>query len=59
VLLALASLFDPAYAARAHAAPGTLLIGTLALIAAGSFGTAVYRTRVIARALARDRGAGG
>ena len=59
VLLALASLLDPAFVALAHAAPGSLLIAALTLIAAGSLGTAIYRTRVIARALDREGSASG
>ncbi len=50
VLLALASLLDPA-AAAAGWRPGTLLTLALALVAAGSLGTALYRTAAIARAL--------
>ena len=54
VLLALAALFDAGFAAWTHRAPGTLLAAALTLIAAGSIATAIYRTRVIARALVRD-----
>ena len=50
-LLALASLLDPA-AAAAGWPPGRLL----AVIAAGSLGTALYRTAGIARALDREDG---
>jgi phosphatidylglycerophosphate synthase len=57
VLLALASLLDRV-AVRAGWAPGALLALALALIAAGSIGTAVYRTAAIAGALA-SRGVDG
>jgi CDP-diacylglycerol--glycerol-3-phosphate 3-phosphatidyltransferase len=53
VTLALAGLLDGAVTARAGWAPGTLLGGAVALIAAGSLGTAVYRTAYVTRELKR------
>jgi CDP-diacylglycerol--glycerol-3-phosphate 3-phosphatidyltransferase len=55
VLLAVASLADAPAAAAAGWAPGTLLAGAAAVVAAGALGTAVYRTAYVARAL-RARG---
>lgn len=56
VLLALASLLDGVVTVSAGWRPGALLLGAVWLIAAGAFGTAVYRTVVVARALrARNR----
>lgn len=51
VLLVLASLFDGIVTTRAGWAPGTLLAGTVLVLGIGAFGTAVYRTVVITRAL--------
>jgi CDP-diacylglycerol--glycerol-3-phosphate 3-phosphatidyltransferase len=51
VILALAGLADPWVCARAGWAPGTLLGGAVALIAAGALGTALYRTVWTARRL--------
>lgn len=53
VLLALAALLDPAITSSRGWPPGMLLGGTVAMIGVGSFGTAVYRTMSIARALRR------
>ena len=51
VLLALGAIFEPVVASRAGWQPGTLLAGVITLIAVGSFGTGIYRTAAIARAL--------
>lgn len=51
VLLALAALADAPVAEWLGWAPGTLLAWTVALIAAGAMGTAIYRTASIARQL--------
>lgn len=53
VLLALASLLDPAVASLAGWPPGRLLIGAVAFIGIASLGTALYRTLAIASALER------
>ncbi|HET6765442.1 MAG TPA: CDP-alcohol phosphatidyltransferase family protein [Longimicrobiaceae bacterium] len=53
VTLALAGLLDGFVTARAGWAPGTLLGGAAALIAAGALGTAMYRTAYITRELKR------
>ncbi|HJR64107.1 MAG TPA: CDP-alcohol phosphatidyltransferase family protein [Gemmatimonadaceae bacterium] len=51
VLLALAALLDSAITSRLAWRPGTLLAWTVALIGAGSLGTAIYRTATIAKGL--------
>ena len=51
VLLALASLLDGVITRRAGWAPGSLLAGTVLVLGLGAFGTAVYRTVFITRAL--------
>jgi phosphatidylglycerophosphate synthase len=51
VLLALASLLDGVITSRAGWMPGTLLAGVVLVLGLGAFGTAVYRTVFIARAL--------
>jgi CDP-diacylglycerol---glycerol-3-phosphate 3-phosphatidyltransferase len=51
VLLAIASLLDGAVAAAVGTPPGVIVLGAVAVIGLGSFGTAVYRTAQIARAL--------
>lgn len=51
VLLALASLLDPAVTPLAGWPPGRLLLGVLAFIGVASLGTALHRTLAIARAL--------
>ncbi len=53
VTLALGGLSDAALTTRWHWPPGSVLTAAVALIAAGSMGTAVYRTISIARTLAR------
>ena len=53
VILALGGLSDAALTARWNWPPGSVLTGAVALIAAGSTGTAIYRTASIARTLAR------
>jgi len=53
VLLALASLLDPALTPLAGWPPGRLLLGVLAFIGVASLGTALHRTLAIARALER------
>jgi phosphatidylglycerophosphate synthase len=53
VLLALASLLDPAVASLAGWPSGRLLLGALAFIGVASLGTALYRTLAIASALER------
>jgi phosphatidylglycerophosphate synthase len=55
VLLIAASLLDGAVGTAAGWIPGTLLAGALALIGAGSLGTAIWRTVVVARALGPNR----
>ena len=55
VLLIVASLLDGAVSTAAGWNPGTLLAVALALIGAGSLGTAVWRTAVVARVLGRSR----
>jgi CDP-diacylglycerol--glycerol-3-phosphate 3-phosphatidyltransferase len=60
VLLAVATLLDATLTRRLEWPPGTLLSGAVVAIAVGSVGTAVYRTVVIARTLARrERGRDG
>lgn len=54
VVLALSGLLDGLCATRFGWAPGAVLFGAVSLIALGALGTAVYRTAVIARTLARD-----
>jgi hypothetical protein len=54
VLLGLAAILDPWVTSRMLWAPGTLLGGVVALIAIGSWGTAVYRTLAIGRELRRQ-----
>jgi len=54
VILALGGLSDAAVTTRWNWPPGTVLTAAVALIAAGSMGTAVYRTASIARTL-KDR----
>lgn len=49
--IGLGGILDPAVTAWAGWAPGTLLLGLLALVAAGTVGTAAYRTAWIARRL--------
>jgi CDP-diacylglycerol--glycerol-3-phosphate 3-phosphatidyltransferase len=51
VLLAIASLLDGAAAAALGTPPGAIVLGAVAIIGLGSFGTAIYRTAQIARAL--------
>lgn len=51
VLLALGALLDSTATGRLGWAPGTVLSGAVVIIAAGTLGTAVYRTVRIARAL--------
>jgi phosphatidylinositol phosphate synthase len=51
ILLGLASILDPALCAALGWAAGTLVAGAVALIAAGTVWTSVYRTFWIARAL--------
>ncbi|HSB54653.1 MAG TPA: hypothetical protein VLD58_09865, partial [Gemmatimonadales bacterium] len=51
VLLALGALFDSTVTELLGWAPGTVLSGAVVIIAAGTLGTAVYRTVRIARAL--------
>jgi CDP-diacylglycerol--glycerol-3-phosphate 3-phosphatidyltransferase len=51
VLLALSSLLDGVVTAALDWRPGSLLLGVVALIAAGSLGTAAYRTAYVARLL--------
>jgi CDP-diacylglycerol--glycerol-3-phosphate 3-phosphatidyltransferase len=51
VLLGLASIFDSAAANHLAWVPGRLLAFTVTLIGVGSFGTALYRTAYITRAL--------
>lgn len=57
VLLAIATLLESTVPRPFGWAPGTLLAGAVVAIAVGSVATAIYRTVVIARTLAR-RGAG-
>lgn len=52
VLLALASLLDPAVAPALGWAPGGLVVVAVVLIAVGSMGTAAWRTVVVSRMLA-------
>ena len=54
VLLAVASVLDRTVSARAGWPDGSLLVAAVALIAAGSLGTALWRTVAIARALERE-----
>jgi phosphatidylglycerophosphate synthase len=54
VLLALASLLDPALTPLFGWPPGRLLLWVLAFIGLASLGTALHRTLAIARALGRD-----
>lgn len=56
VLLAIASLFDSTVTRALEWSPGALLAGAVVAIAVGSIGTAIYRTIVITRALARRGG---
>jgi phosphatidylglycerophosphate synthase len=51
VLLALASLLDGVITSRAGWTPGSLLAGVVLVLGLGAFGTAVYRTVFIGRAL--------
>jgi CDP-diacylglycerol--glycerol-3-phosphate 3-phosphatidyltransferase len=51
VLLVLGALLDPGVTGRMAWAPGTLLAVVVVLIAAGTVGTAIYRTVTIARML--------
>ena len=55
VLLALASLLDPAASSLAHWPPGRLLLGVVGFIGLASLGTALHRTVAIARALEREK----
>lgn len=57
LLLGLASILDPTVSAAAGREPSFLLLPAIALIAAGSMGTAIYRTIWIVRKLREeDRG---
>jgi len=51
LLVGFGGILDPAVTAAAGWAPGTLLLGILVLVAAGTVGTAVYRTVWIASRL--------
>jgi phosphatidylglycerophosphate synthase len=53
VLLALAAILDPTVTSSREWVPGTLLGGAVIVIGLGSFGTAVYRTVYVARAIRR------
>ncbi len=53
VLLGLGAICDPLMTSRSGWAPGTLLGATVAVIAVGAWGTAVYRTAAIGAALRR------
>ncbi|TFG53019.1 MAG: CDP-alcohol phosphatidyltransferase family protein [Gemmatimonadales bacterium] len=53
VLLVLGALLDPAGTSRMGWPPGTVLAGTVVVIALGTVGTALYRTAVTAGMLAR------
>lgn len=55
VLLAIASLLDRPITSTAHWPEGAVLLTVLALVGAGAFGTAVYRTVVISKVL-KERG---
>jgi hypothetical protein len=57
-LLALSALLDAPLGSAWHLAPGTVVVGAMALVALGSLGTAVHRTIAITRALSPDRGGG-
>jgi CDP-diacylglycerol--glycerol-3-phosphate 3-phosphatidyltransferase len=60
VLLILGALLDAPVTGRTGWAPGTLLAGTVVLIAFGTLATAIYRAVVIARRLAKaEAGSGG
>ncbi|HET9948049.1 MAG TPA: CDP-alcohol phosphatidyltransferase family protein [Longimicrobiales bacterium] len=54
LLIGFGGILDPSVCAAAGWAEGTLLLGILALVAAGTVGTAVYRTVWIARRLGRS-----
>ncbi|MBI5709954.1 MAG: CDP-alcohol phosphatidyltransferase family protein [Candidatus Eisenbacteria bacterium] len=54
VLLAVASVLDHTVSALAGWPDGSLLVAAVALIAAGSLGTALWRTAAIVRALERE-----
>jgi phosphatidylglycerophosphate synthase len=54
VLLALASLVDGPLAAAADWPAGAVLLAAVAVIGVGAFGTAVFRTVVVARVLRRS-----
>jgi CDP-diacylglycerol--glycerol-3-phosphate 3-phosphatidyltransferase len=58
VLLALASLLDPALTPLLGWPPGRLLLWVVAFIGVASLGTAFYRTIAIARALAGEEASG-
>ncbi len=52
MLIGFGGILDPAVSAWAGWAPGTLLIGLVAIVAVGTVGTAVFRTVWIAKRLA-------
>lgn len=54
VLLLLGALLDRTVTGRMGWTPGTVLSGTVVLIAIGTVGTAIHRTAAIARLLAKD-----
>lgn len=54
VLLAVGALLDPGLTSRLGWRPGTVLAAVVVAIAVGTVGTAIYRTVMIARMLARD-----
>jgi phosphatidylglycerophosphate synthase len=58
VLLVVGALLDPGVTGRMGWAPGTVLSGTVVVIAVGTVGTAIHRTVMIARILARDESPG-
>lgn len=59
VLLAVGALLDSAAARRLGWPPGAVLSGVVAVIAVGTVGTAIYRTTMIARIMARSDGVDG
>jgi CDP-diacylglycerol--glycerol-3-phosphate 3-phosphatidyltransferase len=54
IVLAIGALFDSSVTGRLRWAPGTVLSAAVVAIAVGTVGTAIYRTAMIARMLARD-----
>jgi phosphatidylglycerophosphate synthase len=54
VLLVFGALLDPGVTARMGWPPGAVLAGIVVVIALGTLGTALHRTAVIARTLARN-----